>query len=163
MELRRTQKYEENEDQEQGDVVDSLELKRDDLIIYQTATKLFVTRRTNWNPFKGRAEPQIAIEVFNKRDSYWETFIFKFNDPEFTNIVSYRISRFGAEGDHEKILLIANANNQKVLKYMLSFDDVDGDEIQIKNHERIQVDDKADSEETGLTLFYNFYFYQDPE
>ena len=163
MKLRRTQKYEGNEDQEQGDVVDSLELKRDDLIIYQTATKLFVTRRTNWNPFKGRAEPQIAIEVFNKRDSYWETFIFKFNDPEFTNIVSYRISRFGAEGDHEKILLIANAHNQKFLKYMLSFDDVDGDEIQIKNHQRIQVDDKADSEETGLTLFYNFYFYQDPE
>ena len=51
--------------------MDSMEQKRDDLIVCQNEEKLFVAGRTNFNPEKGALSDVLEIEVFEKEDMVW--------------------------------------------------------------------------------------------
>lgn len=81
--------------------MDSMDQKRDDLIVCQNQEKLFVTGRNNWNPDKGVPTENLVIEIFEKEEMTW---ISKFTLKYDPNMMSY--STLSVLGPKKQILML---------------------------------------------------------
>lgn len=133
--------------------MDSMESKRDDLIVCQNKDRLFVTGRSNWNPEKCVLSDEMVIEVFEKEEFAWTT---KFTVKYDPDMLSYSTLAILGKAKEDLMLLIGYRRGKPSPCYMIDMNKAGGKEEAGAVGKNDKIQDSAGNS-LVLTGFETFY------